>query len=161
MKKAFLLACLFALAAALGAQGRGQRILFVYDEVNYNSKPYISLFESALASEGLPFDAAKASEARGKDLAAYDLVLVHGMVMAFTSKSPVRDWLKSDPRLEGKKVALFVTANRWYLDKLFSQLKELLGKDKANLVDAVSMATKGLDGKAKESAVRAFVGKLK
>jgi hypothetical protein len=95
------------------------------------------------------------------DLAKYRAVLVHGMVMAFASKSPVRDWLKAERRLEGKKVFLFVTANRWFLDKLYKQLGDLLMKDKAGAVDAVSAATKKMDAAAKESAVRAFVARLK
>jgi lactam utilization protein B len=95
------------------------------------------------------------------DLTKYSAVLVHGMVMAFASKSPVRDWLKAEKRLEGKKVYLFVTANRWFLDKLYKQLGDLLARDKAGSVDAVSAATKKMDDAAKEAAVRAFVAKLK
>ena len=83
------------------------------------------------------------------------------MVMAFAMKSPVRDWLKAEKRLEGERVALYVTANRWSLDKLTKQLVDLVKKDKAEPVDAVSTATKPMDAAAKEAAARNFVAKLK
>jgi len=73
----------------------------------------------------------------GKDLSAYDTVLIYGMVQAFNMKSPIRDWLKANPGLENKRVFLFVTANRWFLKNLFVQLTKLLDKQKADVVDAV------------------------
>lgn len=161
MKKLMLAACLAAIAAAIGAQSPASKVLYVYDEVNDQSKPYIGYFEKALADEGIAFDDATAAQARSMDLSKYRAILVHGMVMAFASKSPVRDWLKAETRLEGKRVALFVTANRWYLDKLYKQLVDLAKKDKAGPVDSVSSATKPMDAKAKEAAVRSFVARLK
>ena len=109
------LAALVALAAALYGQGSAGKVLYVYDELNDNSRPYIGYFEKALAAEGIAFDEATASQVASMDLSKYRAVLVHGMVMAFASKSPVRDWLKAESRLEGRRVALFVTANRWSL----------------------------------------------
>jgi hypothetical protein len=161
MKKMLMLACFILLACALGAQASGRKILYVYDEVNNNSKPYIDYFREALTAQGIAYDEATASQVASKDLSGYQTILVHGMVMAFASKSPVRDWLKADRRLEGKNVELFVTANRWFVDKLFKQLSDLLAKDKADSVDAVSMATKSMDAAAKKAAVRSFVARLK
>ena len=161
MKNLPFFAVLALLPAALGAQSSGGKVLYVYDEVNDNSRPYIALFEKAFAAEGIAYDALPAAEAKARDLAQYRAIAVHGMVMAFASKSPVRDWLASDPRLEGRKVALFVTANRWFLGKLFGQLEEQLKKDRAETIDAVSAATKKMDAAAKELAVRAFVARLK
>jgi hypothetical protein len=161
MKKLFLALGILAFAAALGAQVPAGKVLYVYDEVNKNSEPYIGYFKAAMVAEGIAFDAATAAQAASMDLSAYRAVLVHGMVMAFASKSPVRDWLKSEKRLGGKRVALFVTANRWYLDKLDKQLRDLLAKDGAAPVDAVSAATKKLDAAEKEAAVRGFVARLR
>ncbi len=162
MKRALCFVALAATAAVLWAQGpAGKKTLYVYDEVNKNSAPYIELFRSGLAERGIAYDEATAAEAEKKDLAAYDRILIHGMVMAFAGKSPVRDWLKSDPALRGKEVHLFVTANRWKLEKLYGQLAKLLRKDGAVVVDAVSMATKDLDDAAKAKAVKDHVARLK
>jgi hypothetical protein len=161
LRKLILIFGLAAIAAALGAQSPAAKVLYVYDEANDKSKPYIGYLEKALADEGIAFDETTASQVGSMDLTKYSAVLVHGMVMAFASKSPVRDWLKAEKRLEGKKVYLFVTANRWFLDKLYKQLGDLLARDKAGSVDAVSAATKKMDDAAKEAAVRAFVAKLK
>lgn len=160
MKKLLLSACLAFASFALGSQPAG-KILYVYDEVNDSSRPYIGYFKASLVAEGIAFDEATASQVPSMDLAKYRAVLVHGMVMAFAAKSPVRDWLKTERRLSGKKVFLLVTANRWFLDKLDGQLRELLAKDGAAPVDAVSAATKKLDADAKEAAVKGLVAKIK
>ena len=159
-KRFFVLALALALSAAqaLSAQAK---ILYVYDEVNDQSKPYIGWFKTALEANGIAYDEATAMQAAQRDLSQYRLILAHGMVMAFDSKSPVRDWLKAERRLAGKPVALFVTANRWFLDKLTKELRDLLDKDGATTVDALSTATKKLDVAGKQAAVNAFVAKLK
>jgi hypothetical protein len=90
-----------------------------------------------------------------------DRIFIHGMVMAFNMKSMIRDWLKQGPDLEGKKITLLVTANRWTLDALTRDLTKLLKKDKATVVEAVSMATKSMDSSAKEKAIGEMVGHLK
>jgi hypothetical protein len=161
MRKSVLV--LFALASAisLGAQETGKKTLYVYDEVNKNSTPYITYFKAAFAEKGIAYDEATAAQAASKDLSAYDAIVIHGMVMAFGTKSPVRDWLKRGTKFEGKKVSLLVTANRWKLEKLYDQLTKLLKKDKADVIDAVSMATKDMNEAAKIDAVKTQVGKLK
>jgi hypothetical protein len=164
MKKHVPVACVAyaaILAAALVAQSPADKVLYVYDTVNDQSRPYIGYFEKALAAEGIAFDESTATEAGKKDFSLYRAVLVHGMVMAFTTQSPVRDWLKEERRLDGKKVALLVTANRWLLGRLYGQLTDLLKKDKAETVDAVSAATKDMDAAAKEAAVRRVVASLR
>jgi len=161
MRISIAVVCALLFTAALGAQTPGGKVLFVYDEVNVNSDPYVGYFRQALAAEGLTFEEAIAGSMAGKDLASYDTVLIYGMVQAFTMKSPIRDWLKTRPGLENRKVSLFVTANRWFLKNLFVQLTKLLDMQKADVVDAVSMATKDMDSGAKESAVKAQVLRLK
>jgi hypothetical protein len=161
MKRMLIALCLAAVTAALGAQVPSGKVLYVYDEANERSAPYIGYFRSALAAESIAYDEATASQVPSLDLAGYRAILVHGMVMAFASKSPVRDWLKAEGRLSGRRVVLLVTANRWFLDKLSRQLGDLLVKDGAEPVDAVSASTKKLDSAAKEGAVRALVARLK
>jgi len=158
-----ILACAAIPVTAQGAST--QKALYVYDEVNEQSEPYIADFRAALAASGVAFDEAAAGDLMaGKsgapprvDPSAYDRIIVHGMVMAFNSKSPVRDWLKKKPDLSGKKVSLLVTANRWFLDNLYGQLTDLFEKDGAELVDAVSMATKNTSSAEEKAAVEAQV----
>jgi hypothetical protein len=161
MRKLVFVVSLAAIAAALCAEGPAGKVLYAYDEVNENSGPYIGWFRESLAARGIDFDEVEAAKLASKDLSPYDRILIHGMVMAFTTSSPIRDWLKTGPNLEGKKVSLFVTANRWFLKNLFDQLKDLLKKDKATTVDAVSMATKDMDAAAKAAAVKAHVERMK
>jgi len=160
LKKSLALAFALLVTATLGsAQGAG-RILYIYDEANEQSAPYVAAFRAAFAAQGLAVDEATAAELKSRSLAAYDRLVLHGMVMAFASKSPLRDWLKSGPALGGKKVSLLVTANRWFLDKLYGQLKELVVKDGAELVDAVSMATKTTTSDDEAAAVQALVRRV-
>ena len=141
-----------------------ERVLYVYDEVNEQSEPYIAHFRAALDAAGIAYDEVAAADlVSGKTAvnpAGYDRLLVHGMVMAFNSKSPVRDWLKKKPDLSGKKVSLLVTANRWFLDNLYGQLTALFKKDGAVLVDAVSMASKKTDDAQERAAVAAQVARF-
>lgn len=159
MKKLVILALAVSAAAIPAfAQSTG-RLLYLYDEVNEQSEPYIAYFEDAFARAGLDYDAASAAQAASLDLSRYDRIVVHGMVMAFNSKSPIRDWLRKKPDLRGKRVYLLVTANRWFLDRLYGQLVELLQADRADQVDAVSMATKDMDATSEAAAVRERVDK--
>ncbi len=158
MKKMFI-----ALVLCSGMLGGlfAETVLFVYDEVNKNSSPYITLFRDELKSAGYTVDETAAAGVSSKNLASYDYILIHGMVMAFASKSPVRDWLKTKPALAGKKVSLLVTANRWYLEKLYKQVTSMLDGLKPVMIDAVSQATKDLDAKGREALVKKQVSGLK
>lgn len=150
------------IAAAQGANAG--KVLYVYDEVNEQSAPYIGHYREALAAGGIAFDETTATELKASpsavNIQAYDTIVVHAMVMAFNSKSPVRDWLKTSPDLSGKKVSLFVTANRWFLDNLYGQLTGLLAKDASIAVDAVSMATKTTTDSDERAAVEAQIARL-
>ena len=44
MRKMLLAACLTVLVAGALAQSKPDKVLYVYDEVNDNSKPYIAYF---------------------------------------------------------------------------------------------------------------------
>jgi hypothetical protein len=148
-------------AFSLWADSSAGKVLFIYDEVNQQSSPYVERFREAFAAKGISFDEATAVQVKSKDLSSYTRLVVYGMVMAFNMKSPVRDWLKTAPDLSGKRISLFVTANRWFLQQLVGQLTDLLKKDKAEVVDAVSMATKDLDVQEKSVAVDRLVKELK
>jgi len=159
---AFALALAAVLAAyPLAAQAPAPRTLFVYDEVNDQTKPYIAHFREAFAASGILFDEAAAGDLKSRDLSRYDVLVIHGIVQAFNGKSPVRDWLKTKPAISGKRVYLFVTANRWFLENLFRDLSSLLEKSGAKPVDAVSMATKDTDDAAEKAAVKSFVGRVR
>ncbi len=161
MKKVILALSLVLAFLPLTAQSAPSRVLFVYDEVNEQTEPYIAHFREAFASSGIPFDEAAAGDLESKDLSRYEVLVLHGIVQAFNGKSPIRDWLKTKPPVAGKRVYLFVTANRWFLDNLFRDLTGLLEKTGAKPVDAVSMATKDTDDAAEKAAVKAFVGRVR
>jgi hypothetical protein len=161
MRKIAIIASLFFCALGLAAQGGNETVLYIYDEANENSSPYLGYARAAFKAQGIPFEMASVAEVPSKNLAAYDRIFIHGMVMAFNTKSMVRNWLKQGPDLEGKEITLLVTANRWSLAALTRDLTKLLKKEKATVVEAVSMATKSMDGSAKEKALGEMIGHLK
>lgn len=154
MKKTFLILSSLLLSFCLYAETVNTKVLYVYDETNDSTALYVPLFRSAFASEGIAYDEIRAAELKGKDLSPYNTIVIHGIVMGFNSKSPIRDWLKTSPNIAGKKVSLLVTANRWYLKELFADLTGLLSKNNADVIDAVSMATKDMDVPSKTVAVK-------
>jgi hypothetical protein len=54
MKRNLLTLLILAPAIALNAQNLGGRVLFIYDEVNDQSAPYVRHFREAFAASGLP-----------------------------------------------------------------------------------------------------------
>lgn len=161
MKRSLLVLLTFLAATALFAQETGKKTLYVYDEVNDSSRSYIVHFKAALDENGIVYDEATVAEARSKDLSAYDRLVIHAMYMAFKMQSPVRDWLKGEPNLDGKEASLFVTSSKSKAEKLSGQLSKLLKKDGVVVSDAVSMATKDLSDQEKARAVKDWVGRLK
>ena len=159
MKKVILLALAVLATLGLGAEPAPPTVLHIYDEVNENSTPYLEYFSEAYASQGIEYRQVSIADLNKADLEGYDTIVIHAMVMAFAMKSPVRDWLKTQPALTGKRTYLMVSANRWFLDKLYGQLTGLLeGKTE---LDAVSMATKDMDEAAKIAAVRTLAAGIK
>jgi hypothetical protein len=136
------------------------RVLLAYELADKNLDPWRALFRTELDSAGYALEEVEAAKLSAATLSNYDLIVIHGAVMAFTFKEPIRDWLNTSPKLAGRQVALFVTANRWFLEKYDGQLTGLLKKADASIVDAVSTATKSLSDGEKRQFVRAFVGKL-
>jgi len=151
------LLALFILAAGnVTGQNRGNpspAVLYVFEESNENIDPWNDLFQKKLRELGYTYDAAAAGQMNSVSLEKYSHVIIHGAVMAFASKEPVRDWLKTGPNLSGKRIVLFVTANRWFLGKYFNQLLSLLGERGAEVVDSVSSATKDLTAEEKAALV--------
>ena len=146
-------------AAATTDQGK-PRVLLAYELADKNLDPWRALFRTELDAAGYAIEEVEAARLSAATLSGYDLIVIHGAVMAFTFKEPMRDWLNTKPKLAGRKVALFVTANRWFLKKYDDQLLGLLKKADASIVDAVSTATKALSDGEKRQFVRAFVEKL-
>jgi len=153
MKKTVLIVSLLLAAAGCIFGNEQKKVLFVYEERNESIDPWLTLFRSRLNEQNLSFDESDAASAVSRDLSAYDTVLIYGTVMAFTAKEPVRDWLSKEPDLEGKDVQLFVTAHRWFVDKYTRQLVSLIRGRNAQLVDAVSSATKEMNPGDKKSFV--------
>jgi hypothetical protein len=136
-------------------------LLFIYEAKDKNIDPWISLFKEELQARDMKAEFAVPAELAGKDLSAYNDIVLYGMVQAFASMEPIRDWLKTDVNLSGKNVHLFVTANQWSLKKYFDQLNKALAKKKANVVDAVSSATKKLSPSEKSALVKDFIEKIR
>ena len=136
------------------------RVLLAYELADKNLDPWRVLFRTELGSAGYALEEVEAAKLSAATLSNYDLIVIYGAVMAFTFKEPMRDWLNTSPKFAGRKVALFVTANRWFLKKYNDQLAGLLKKADASVVDAVSTATKSLSDEEKRGLVRAFVEKL-
>lgn len=149
-----------SIAVAQEQAQNAEKVLFIYDETNDSSKAYIEYFREAFKDAGIAYDETSAIDAKAKNPGEYRAVMIYGMVMAFNAKSPVRDWLKTSPDLKGMKVSLLVTANRWFLKDLYKDLTGLLKKNDADVIDAVSTATKKLDTQAKIDLVRQQVARL-
>ena len=157
MKRMVILACTILVTLSLGADPALKEVLHVYDEVNDNSKPYLGYFGEVYANQGIDHYQVTVAELEAVDLERYDTIVIHAMVMAFNMKSPTRDWLKTNPNIKNKKTVILITANRWFLDKLYTQQINLLKKNEAQIVDAISSATKELDDEQKHKLVEKFV----
>jgi len=154
-----LFACLTlqGIGAEEPAEGKEPKVLLVYEESNKNIDPWTAIFREELRKQRISFLDVPAATARGVDLSSYDFIVVYGAVMAFTSKEPIRDWLGESKTMNGKKTALFVTANRWYLEKYTAQLTDALKKNGSVPIDVVSAATKKMSDPEKQMLVSEFV----
>ncbi len=150
------LSCAILLSAALTAQSP-RRVLYIYEENNDSTGPWRDYFAGESAAAGFIFEEAAVSEIDSKNLDSYDGIIIHGMVMAFTSRSPVRDWLSERARLAGRPVSIFITANRWFLEKYTRQIHDLLVTQQLEPLDAVSAATKNLSETEKKALVRSHL----
>jgi len=153
MKRKVLYVLLVLITAGCLFGNEQKKVLFVYEESNEKLDPWLTLFRTQMSGMNLIVDESAASAVGDKNLSSYDSILIYGSVMAFTSKEPVRDWLETEPDLTDKDVLLFVTANRWFLDKYTDQLVALLKGRNAQLVDAVTAATKNLSSDEKKKLV--------
>lgn len=137
------------------------KVLLVYDGMKGKPSPFVERFRAAFREAGIAFEEASAEDLGSGDLSGYECVVIHGMVMAFNGMSPVRDWLKGSPNLQGTNVRIFVTASRWFNDDLARELSDLVAKDGGEVVDAVSAATRRLSDAEKGELVRSQVDALK
>jgi hypothetical protein len=135
--------------------------LFVYEEKNDKIDPWVNRFKDAFGSSSGNVEFFTSGEMKEKDLAKYSSVVIYGAVQAFNMKGPIRDWLKTNVDISGKKVYLVVTASRWFLKDYFNQLKAALAKKNANVVDAVSGATQKMSDEDKKKFAEDFVSTIK
>jgi len=154
-----LCSCLFTTAYAQ-AQTHEPSVLFVYDTLDDKSSFFITAFRDALKGMPVTVDEAAVEHPVKKEVAAYDAVVLYSRVMAFDMKSPVRTWVEQQKSFNKKKVFLFVTANRWFQEKHFAKLLDMLKKRDATVVDAVTLATKDMTDEKKKAKVRECVGKV-
>jgi len=138
----------------------GNDILFVYEEKNEQIDPWVDMFKNAFNEQKRNVEYVVSADAHKKDVELFATVVVYGAVQAFTFKEPVREWLKSDVNLAGKKVALIVTASRWFATDYFDQLKKELTKKKAETVNAVSAATAKMSEDDKATFVSTFINNI-
>jgi hypothetical protein len=155
--KLFGVFALMFLAGSLSAQAP---VLFVYDEHNEALDPYIQMVKDELVQHKIAFEETSAQEVRGQDLSRYSSVVIYSAVMAFSLKSPVRDWLGSHPNLNGKRVAMLMTAHSMFLDTLKGQQTKLLKDLKTQEPDVVASATKDLGAAQKRQLVKEFVSRI-
>ena len=81
----------------------GKKILFAFEESNEKLDPWLSRFNVAFVAANVNVDKKAASELASVDFSKYDLIVVYGAVMAFTSKEPLREWLTKENRLAGNE----------------------------------------------------------
>lgn len=132
-------------------------ILFVYEEANEKIDQWVAQFKKVFNEQNRSVEYITGADASKKNIESFSTVVIYGAVQAFTFKGPIRDWLKSDVNLAGKKVHLIVTANRWFTSDYFKQLKNELTKKKAETVNAVSTATAKMSDADKATFVNNFV----
>lgn len=167
MKKLVLLISSLLLCAAgtysndTLTNGSSDKILFVYEEPNEQISPWVELFKKTFAGQNRSVEYAASADVFKKDITSFSSVVIYGAVQAFTFKGPVRDWLKTDVNLAGKKVYLIVTASRWFTEDYFKQLKKELTKKNAETVNAVSAATAKMTDNDKSTFVNNFIASIR
>lgn len=129
------------------------RVLFVYDILDDETSFFINTFRDEFRTLPCSIDELSIEQSKVSDMSKYDLLVLYSRVMAFNMKSPVRNWVKAIKSFDKKKVALMVTAYRWFNETHFREMTKLLNARNANIVDAVSMATKDLSDEQKRAKV--------
>lgn len=164
MKRFTAVFCLILASLNIGSQevdaDKSQSVLLIYEESNKNIDPWRAVFREEFSRLGVPYEDIPAAGVGKTDLAAYRAIVVYGSVMAFATKEPIRDWLDGAAKITAKKTALFVTANRWFLEKYTGQLVAALEKKNLAPVDVVSAATKNLKAGDKTALVAEFAKKI-
>lgn len=148
---------LFILLAIHPTQAQEQsdqpRVLFVYDILDNETSFFINTFRKELSTLPCSTDELSLEQSKDSDMSQYNLLVLYSRVMAFDMKSPVRKWVKAIKSFDKKNVALIVTAYRWFNEKHYKEMTKLLKAKDANIVDAVSMATKDLSNEQKRAKV--------
>lgn len=143
-----------------GAQNGVSKLLFVYDNFDNVSKLHVDAFRDGFKNAGSPVDEASVDHKSSVELSSYNTLVLYSMVMAFDNISPVRAWLKKQKHLDGKRVFIFVTANRWFYNKHLKKLTAMVQKRGGEVVDGMTMATSKMSEDAKRDAVVKMVEKV-
>ncbi|MBN1759022.1 MAG: hypothetical protein JW863_11930 [Chitinispirillaceae bacterium] len=136
------------------------KVLFVSDKTDKPAKFFLDAFTEELTASGRPFDEVAVDAKSPVDPAEYSSIVVYSQVMAFNNISPVSAWVKSQKSLQGKRLFLFVTANRWFYESRLKKLVKLVGDRDGEVVDAVTMATTKMNAEQKRGLVRKMVKKM-
>ena len=150
--------CSFAQDTGSPAEGK---VLFVSDKTDKPAAFFMDAFTEELTDAGYDFTGTAVDAASRVDLDAYTDVLVYSQVMAFNNLSPVSAWVKAQKSLQGKRLFLFVTANRWFFGSRLAKLKMLVKARGGDVVDAVTMATNRMSAEQKRAAVDKLVDRIR
>lgn len=143
-----------------GNGGRVKKVLFVYDVVDERSGFYIDAFRKALAKTGHDISEVAVEKGTVEDISSYDVLVVYSRVMAFNMMSPVRKWLKKHGSFKGRKLFLYVTADRLFHKAHCRGLIKLVKKREGVVIDAVTMATNKMSDEDKVRTIGTHLQKL-
>ena len=136
-------------------------VLFLYDKIKGVSMVHVNAFRDAFKTTGITVEEIAVDDKSTIDLIPCPTIVLYSMVMAFDNMSPVRAWLKRQKSLKGKRMYVFVTANRWFYKKHLKKLMRIVKNRGGEVVDGMTMATHAMSGDEKREAVNTFVSKVK
>jgi hypothetical protein len=156
-----LLATVTFLFADDSTSSSSEKILFLSDKTDKPARFFMDAFIEELTAAGFDFTETAVDGKSLVDLESCRNIIVYSQVMAFNNISPVSAWVKARKTLAGKRVYLFVTANRWFFGSRLKKLADLVLARGGVVVDAVTMATHKMTEEQKQAGVRTLVAKIR
>jgi hypothetical protein len=157
---AVLAAVCSLVSAEVGGTEGPSKVLFVYDKTDRVSTLHVDAFRDGFKKNGSSVIETAVDGKTKTDVLHGQTVVLYSMVMAFDNISPVRAWLKKQKPLNGKRVYVFVTANRWFYKKHLKQLIAIIRNQGGEVIDGMTMATSKMSREQKREAVMKMVGKV-
>lgn len=142
------------------ASADSTKTLFLYDTLDTDSRFFIETFRDAFKEANIDIKEGAVAEKQAIDFSDVTDIVLYSRVMAFDMKSPLRKWVTEQKTFEGKRLYLYVTANRWFYEKHFDKFLNLIKDRNGTLVDAVTTATSKLTDDQKRGQVRTFIMKI-